>query len=258
MYSASALVRIRGLDPSLAHSYSNMHGIFNCLDHSKKIPYSQVNDNYCDCPDGSDEPGTSACANGIFFCLNRGYVPITLSASFVDDGICDCCDGADEAPGKCRNSCLDKSLVFREELRNDVLIMRQALVEKTKQVGLSGARRAQWVDRLSKIDAEVEEKRVKLISAFESQARVEESFRQQATPPAAIQDRTPEATPEAETAEDTPSVGSSEQQPVPSASLQEAGKQSQKQDQEKLSMKREPAVDEAPGAPRDYGVDAFR
>lgn len=31
---------------------------FSCLDGSKLIPFSMVNDDYCDCPDGSDEVKT--------------------------------------------------------------------------------------------------------------------------------------------------------------------------------------------------------
>ena len=30
---------------------------FTCLDGSVTLPFSYVNDDYCDCPDGSDEPG---------------------------------------------------------------------------------------------------------------------------------------------------------------------------------------------------------
>jgi protein kinase C substrate 80K-H len=70
-----------------------------CADGSQQFPNRVINDDYCDCADGSDEPGTSACAHitGVrFYCENRGYVGEGIPASRVNDGICDCCDGSDE------------------------------------------------------------------------------------------------------------------------------------------------------------------
>lgn len=73
---------------------------FKCLSDHAVIDFSQVNDDYCDCSDGSDEPGTAACSSGRFYCPQKslrtpGYVP----SSRVNDGICDCCDGSDEWQG---------------------------------------------------------------------------------------------------------------------------------------------------------------
>ena len=52
-----APLHIRGLDPSLAEYYKQSGDSFKCLDGQRTIKYSLINDNYCDCFDGSDEPG---------------------------------------------------------------------------------------------------------------------------------------------------------------------------------------------------------
>lgn len=73
---------------------------FSCSTGDVEIPSSYVNDDYCDCPDGSDEPRTSACSNSYFKC-SKGHVIgnkdlLMVPSSRINDGICDCCDGSDE------------------------------------------------------------------------------------------------------------------------------------------------------------------
>lgn len=77
----AAVDKTRGVQPHLVTKYvpGSSEGLqtWTCLDGSKQIPWSAVNDDYCDCPDGSDEPGAfvwgrRVCANldGIF-CRNE-------------------------------------------------------------------------------------------------------------------------------------------------------------------------------------------
>ena len=67
--------RILGLDPRLQSLYkSDAQGFFTCLDKSELIPFRMVNDDYCDCKDGSDEPSTSACPEAKFHCVKSNRV----------------------------------------------------------------------------------------------------------------------------------------------------------------------------------------
>ena len=53
-------INIRGINPSLAQYYEQKGDLFKCLDGQKTIMYSLINDNFCDCFDGSDEPGNTS------------------------------------------------------------------------------------------------------------------------------------------------------------------------------------------------------
>ncbi|KAM4564907.1 glucosidase 2 subunit beta-like isoform 2-T2 [Fundulus diaphanus] len=98
--------KIRGISSSYKRFYRERKS-FLCIDGSKMIPFEQVNDDYCDCADGSDEPGTSACPRGRFYCTNLGFRPHYIPSSRVNDGICDCCDASDEYNShvRCQNTC---------------------------------------------------------------------------------------------------------------------------------------------------------
>lgn len=74
----------------VAHNKQSLYlaDTFTCLDGSLDLPSTFINDNFCDCPDGSDEPGTSACYNSQFYCAEEGYSPYYIPASQVNDNIC--------------------------------------------------------------------------------------------------------------------------------------------------------------------------
>lgn len=127
---------IRGLPDHLIPKYQQE--LFVCDNGQTVLKPSSVNDGYCDCLDQSDEPGTSACSRGVFYCRNKGYKLLAIPSSRVDDGICDCCDGTDEI-GTCANTC--KLAADRERAALDHMLtayksgraQRQQLVQQVKQ-----------------------------------------------------------------------------------------------------------------------------
>ncbi|KAK1342740.1 hypothetical protein QTO34_015506 [Cnephaeus nilssonii] len=118
--------RPRGVSLTNHHFYEESKP-FTCLDGSVTIPFDQVNDDYCDCKDGSDEPGTAACPNGSFHCTNTGYKPLYISSRWVNDGVCDCCDGTDEYNSGivCENTCREKGRKERETLQQMAEVTRE-------------------------------------------------------------------------------------------------------------------------------------
>ncbi|CAK1544088.1 unnamed protein product [Leptosia nina] len=147
IFVLSDVPRPRGVSLSKASLYSPTKD-FTCFDGTNTIPFSYVNDDYCDCFDGSDEPGTSACLNSIFHCTNAGHRPQNIPSSRVNDGICDCCDGTDEyaAPDSCTNTC--------EELGREARAQAQQLAELHKA---GNSLRLELIDRGNKKRSEMAE-----------------------------------------------------------------------------------------------------
>lgn len=138
--AGSKVLQIRGIPVAKNPLYSPDRD-FQCLDGSLLIPFSKVNDNYCDCADGSDEPGTPACTNGFFYCENSGYMPRYIPSTWINDGVCDCCDGSDEYSAKeCLNNCNELGREARleqqkaEELVREGNKIRVEMTAKGKQL----------------------------------------------------------------------------------------------------------------------------
>lgn len=152
-FTLSEIPRPRGVPLSRASLYDPQKD-FVCFDGSLTIPFTQVNDEYCDCPDASDEPGTAACPNGAFHCTNAGHKPLNLPSSRVNDGICDCCDGSDEYSNKhikCIDNCLELGRSAREEAQK-----KAQLIKAGKQL------RAELSQKGTQLKQEQKEKLVQL------------------------------------------------------------------------------------------------
>jgi len=146
----------RGVALSRAALYDPQKG-FSCLDGSKLIPFSFVNDDYCDCADGSDEPGTSACSQGQFYCLNVGHISGYIPTSRVNDNICDCCDGSDEQEGlNCPNNCEELGRAAREQAEQSARLAREGFTKRIDMSKIGKESRKSKEDERSVLQAELD------------------------------------------------------------------------------------------------------
>ncbi|KAI2476233.1 Glucosidase 2 protein [Pyrenophora tritici-repentis] len=175
--AASDPARPRGVGPEFAKYYKDAE-TFSCISNpSITLPISRLNDDYCDCPDGSDEPGTAACAylsslsppqplsfkakdvNATpalpgFYCKNKGHQPSYIPFTNVNDGACDyelCCDGSDEYEGVGGIKCVDQCAKIGKEWRK---------ADEARQKSLSAAkqRRKELIAEAGRMRKEVEDR----------------------------------------------------------------------------------------------------
>mmetsp|Transcript_3512 Transcript_3512/g.12654 ORF Transcript_3512/g.12654 Transcript_3512/m.12654 type:complete len:534 (+) Transcript_3512:150-1751(+) len=124
---------LRGVAPEALQRYGSS---FKCG--SKVIAKDRINDDFCDCLDGTDEPGTNACANGRFYCRNNDLQPRYIFSTMVNDHVCDCCDGSDEysSGASCPNTCLDQIAEDLERMRAQIKAAEEGLTHRKAQVEL--------------------------------------------------------------------------------------------------------------------------
>lgn len=157
-YAHSDVPRPRGVSLSKAPLYSPTKD-FTCFDGTMTIPFSYVNDDYCDCFDGSDEPGTSACLNGVFHCTNAGHRPQNIPSSRVNDGVCDCCDGTDEYASSvtCNNACEELGKEARAEAQRIAELYKAGSHLRIELIERGNAKRQEMAEQLSQLQKDKNE-----------------------------------------------------------------------------------------------------
>ncbi|CAE8601921.1 unnamed protein product [Polarella glacialis] len=161
---------LRGVGPVEEERYAAASSVqgFRCLSGAgQSIPLDAVNDNYCDCPDGSDEPGTAACAgqeaggaDRLFFCANSGSQRRYIYRSHVNDGICDCCDGSDEwlrGVRSCPDTCDEEGRGFREAQEAKLVAWQAGIaMQKTSSSTWAESRQLEsWASEASQLRLDI-------------------------------------------------------------------------------------------------------
>lgn len=171
---------------------------FTCISApSIHLSVARLNDDFCDCPDGSDEPGTSACAHLSplspaflgstpsddldtttalpgFYCKNKGHHPSYVPFTVVNDGVCDyefCCDGSDEwarvGGVKCEDRCKEIGKEWKKQDEQRQKSLSNAAKRRKEIVADAERLRKEVEDRLQSLRTEIQGGEMK-VKALES------------------------------------------------------------------------------------------
>lgn len=137
-------------------------GKWRCLSNPEIVlDFSQVNDDFCDCPDGSDEPGTGACRNGMFYCENSGFEPSYIPSYKVNDGLCDyqeCCDGSEEYLISCPNRCDEMRETHAKAVAEQNAILQKGLLAKQSIQKVAQKQKRQQESRFQSLNLKINKK----------------------------------------------------------------------------------------------------
>ena len=137
---------------------------FACAGDGAAIPLSWVDDDFCDCTDGSDETATAACASisppPRFACvMGELSTARTIPTSRVGDGVCDCCDGSDEAMATtvCPDRCAALRVELEVKLAERRVLLARGLSARTLLLGEASSMRQRWRADVAAMQLRVDE-----------------------------------------------------------------------------------------------------
>ncbi|CAK9093025.1 unnamed protein product [Durusdinium trenchii] len=147
--ATAALSAVRGVAPEDQARYGMDE--FRCLSTGSSLPRDAVNDDFCDCDDGSDEPGTGACAGSgatLFYCANAQSDAAYIYTSRVNDGVCDCCNGSDEwraeqlGRSPCVDTCHAEGRARTRRRSEQISELRSGIKQRAALIGKAKSERA--------------------------------------------------------------------------------------------------------------------